>query len=356
VRARSPRRLVGVDAARGLALVGMMSVHVLPRVDDDGGTSAAYLLSSGRASALFAVLAGVGLALARTTRAGVLARGLVVAAVGLTLGMFDTPVAVILVHYGVLFAVATAFLGMGTRALVSLGMVWLVVSPFVAHLLRGRLPPGPGPNPSWGGLDEPVALLTHLLVTGYYPVLQWTGYLLVGLAVGRLPLRRAHIAMAVAAAGAVLAGAAKLASAVLLGALGGGARLDGAQPFFGTTPVNTWWWLAVSEPHSGTPLDLLHTTGTALLALGACLLLAARWPTPLLPLAAAGSMTLTIYTVHVMALGPLAGPTTTWDRPDVLLVHVVVALVVASAWRGTGRRGPLEMVAAQASRAVSRRG
>jgi hypothetical protein len=358
---RRARRLVGVDAARGLALLGMMSIHVLPRFDDDGGTSTAYLLSSGRASALFAVLAGVGLALARSTRAGVLARGLVVAAVGLTLGGLETPVAVILVHYGVLFAVATAFLPLRPRTLALLGAAWLAASPLVAFWLRGHLPPGPAPNPSWAGLDDPVGLLTDVVLTGYYPVAQWTGYLLVGLAVGRTPLHRTGVAAAVAAAGAVVAGTAKILSFVLLGPLGGAARLDDVPAFYGTTPVDTWWWLAVSAPHSGTPLDLLHTTGTALVVLGACLLVAARWPAPLLPLAAAGSMTLTLYTAHVLALGPLAGPTRSWEPGDVLLLHAVAALVAASVWRATGRRGPLEAVAAGATRAagrvaVSRRG
>jgi uncharacterized membrane protein len=53
-------RLLGVDAARGLALFGMMSVHVLPATDPDGTVSTAFRISSGRASALFALLAGVG--------------------------------------------------------------------------------------------------------------------------------------------------------------------------------------------------------------------------------------------------------------------------------------------------------
>ncbi|MEH3076040.1 MAG: heparan-alpha-glucosaminide N-acetyltransferase domain-containing protein [Quadrisphaera sp.] len=61
----APRRdrLVGVDAARGLALLGMMGTHLVSRTTADGGVSWVYEVFSGRASALFAVLAGVGLAL-----------------------------------------------------------------------------------------------------------------------------------------------------------------------------------------------------------------------------------------------------------------------------------------------------
>ena len=42
----------------------MMSVHLLPETRDDGTLTPAFLVVRGRASALFAVLAGVGLALA----------------------------------------------------------------------------------------------------------------------------------------------------------------------------------------------------------------------------------------------------------------------------------------------------
>src|SRR4051812_50038440 len=57
------RRVVAVDVARGVALLAMMTVHVLPGTDEEGRVSTAYAVASGRASALFAVLARVGVAL-----------------------------------------------------------------------------------------------------------------------------------------------------------------------------------------------------------------------------------------------------------------------------------------------------
>ena len=56
--APAPRaRLLGVDAARGLALAGMVVVHVTPGTPDDEPVPLGDVLASGRASALFAVLA-----------------------------------------------------------------------------------------------------------------------------------------------------------------------------------------------------------------------------------------------------------------------------------------------------------
>jgi uncharacterized membrane protein len=387
---RRGRRLTGVDAARGLALVGMMSVHILPPLDPDGSVSSAYAISSGRASALFAVLAGVGLALLTgrekppagaplaAARRGIAARAAVVAAVGLTLGGLPTGLAIILVHYGVLFLAALPFLGLRWRALAVTAGAWLLLAPLLAHALRSRLPVGPGPQPDWEMLvTDPRSLVELVLLTGYYPVLPWTGYLLVGLAVGRTGLRTPRVAAAVTATGAIAAAAAWGASALALGPFGGSDRLAANVPpgslvarlgleeslatsLYGTTPTTSWWWLAVVAPHSGTPPDLLHTAGTALLVLGGCLLVApvaARSGVlaagAVRMLAAAGSTTLTLYTVHALALA--AVPAATVDRGRLLAVHVVLALTAAAVWRALGLRGPLESVAAAAARATGGR-
>ena len=341
----------------------------------------AYRISSGRASALFAVLAGLSLMLANRPRGddppkpgarrGVMARAALVAGVGLFLGTLGSGVAVILVHYAVLFAIGTPFMGLGARALMVIGAGWLLLTPVAAHLLRLFLPPGPGSSPSLVSLAQPVELVTAVLVTGYYPVLQWTGYLLVGMALGRLSLRRTKTGLWLLTGGTLLAVGTKLLSVMLLGPAGGFERLtvppssvlagrDLATVLqtgtYGTTPSTSWWWIAVSAPHSGDPLDLLHTAGTALAVIGSCLLLAAalhgRWRWLVLPVAAAGSMTLTLYTLHVAALAAVrsamsdpdvSSPTVFWA------LNAIFALVLASAWQFTGRRGPLEGVAADLS-------
>jgi uncharacterized membrane protein YeiB len=118
-------------------------------------------------------------------------------------------------------------------------------------------------------------------------------------------------------------------------------------------PTTTWWWLATDAPHSTTPLDLVHTTGTALLVLGALLLAAGalRGRTGLLlePLAAAGAMPLTLYSLHVVVLAVVDGgdPLRFWA------VQAVVALVVATAWRRLVGRGPLEALLAALTRRVT---
>lgn len=394
-------RIVGLDVARCLALVGMMAVHILPSTRLEPGATEPvvdplYLVFGGRSSALFAVLAGVALALVsgRATplagpdlaaaRRSVAARAGIVLVIGLGLGVLDSGVAVILVNYALLFVAALPWLGCRWRPLAYWGVAWLVLTPVVSHLLRGFVPAGPGPVPSWLSLADPLHFVLNVLLTGYYPVLTCTGYLLVGLAVGRSQLLQRATSgwrpgLALAALGTVTAVAAKVISNLLLETSGGAAHLEipATSPVrgtpidtilvtttYGTTPTTSWWWLTTSGPHHGTPLDLLHGTGTALLVIGLCLVFAwatgrSRWGTAALtPFAAAGAMTLTLYTGHVIALAATRGSAP--HDVDTWVTHVLVALAVATLWRvvATARhltgRGPLEALAAMASAEAAR--
>lgn len=406
-------RVIGVDVARALALLGMMSVHLLPEVHEDGTLTPAFLVSAGRASALFAVLAGVGLALATggsrprlrpraRVAAATLTRAVLVALIGLVLATLSPPVAVILTNYGLLFVIGWAVLGARSRTLLVAAAAWVVAAPLLNHLLRQHLPVGPGAQPSLATLGEPVETLTHLLLTGYYPVLLWTPYLLVGLAVGRMRLDDQRTAARLALTGLVLASAARVVSDVLLrsrgwDALARSGPLDVMQPWlgldqlqargqYGVPPTTTWWWQAVASPHTGTPFDLATTIGSALVVLGVCLLLAhaaartsAGWLAParwlLAMLAATGSMTLTLYSLHVVAADQIAVGTDVdlSHRGRLLLVHMAAALLIAAAWKApvwtrwrarepqqaptgslprlaVGRRGPFEAAVAAAAR------
>ena len=126
----------------------------------------------------------------------------------------------------------------------------------------------------------------------------------------------------------------------------------------GTTPTSTWWWLAVNAPHTSSPFDLVGTTGAATALLGAMLLLSHLAAPRLLrraitlsmaPLAAAGSMPLTLYTAHLAFIN---SDYDTYDPTNGYLLQVAVALLFGLAWRATAGRGPLEsLVTALATRA-----
>lgn len=364
---RPADRVVGVDLARGLALLGMMAVHVLPAEDPDGSTSFVDQVASGRSAALFAVLAGVGLALAYGRRpslpragAAVLIRAGLIGAVGLGLGLLESGIAVILAYYAVLFVLAVPFLRAGPKALAIAAVVVGLAMPFVSFAVRDELPERDGASPVPADLTEPGRLLGELLLTGYYPGAIWLAYLLVGLAVGRTALQRTRNALRLAGSGAVLALAATGVSALLLGPLGGYAELAGVvrpgdgrtveqvvdAARFGNVPTTSAWWLATDAPHTSTPLDLAATTGAALLVLGLALLVRGRPARLLTPLWAAGSMPLSLYTAHVA----FVGLTETDDPEPYYLAQVFMALLFATVWQRHVGRGPLEQVLALVTR------
>jgi uncharacterized membrane protein len=137
-------RIVGLDLARFVAVVGMMAVHVWLYADLKTGEQLWFSGQfTGRASALFAVLAGVGVVLSTRTplRRGrqmaarwmLVGRGVALIAIGLTLGLLQPPMLVILVSYGVMFWFLALALTWPRRVLVAGGVVLVVAAPVLAE-------------------------------------------------------------------------------------------------------------------------------------------------------------------------------------------------------------------------------
>lgn len=385
--------MVGVDVARALALIGMMLVHVLPRVD--GSTGEATLLgltATGRPAALFALLAGVGLALLtggrrphadpslrRRDRRQIAVRAVLIVVIGLVAASWESHVAIILVHYGLLFLLALPLLGLSARSLAVIAVGWVLAAPPIFRAVitsMMRDPDHPAQTRLWHSpglpdlLTQPGLTALDLTVTGYYPLLIWPAYLFAGLAVGRCDLRRRASAWRLVVLGAALAGVSAAVSWTTLLSTDVVERLDlygdGEDAVRGELLTGTLLtvesdprWFLLATPHSGSTADLVHTIGSALLVLGLCLLtapaLTGRSRTLLRPLIGAGAMPLTLYVGHLAVLHawhsegwPLHGASAT----AIAGALVVAALVAGAVKAALGRRGPLEAAVHAASSAV----
>jgi hypothetical protein len=302
---------------------------------------------------------------ARAAAATLAVRAVLIGFVGLSLGSLladaDEGVAVILVYYALMFLLAIpAVLLTTTGLLVASGLI-AVVFPVLSHVVRRYLPAPSLEDPSFGlVLDQPIGLVDELLLTGNYPVLAWMAYICLGIALGRLTLSSARTAMMILAIGLASASAAAVTSWVLLVPTGGAARIMEESALSsgetwqtlqlgpdGTTPTDSWWWLASAAPHSTTPLDVIHTMGAAAAVLGVMLLLDSLTRPGLrraveigmAPLTAVGVMTLTLYTLHALYIGSEVAQ---GDSIPEYLVTVAIFLVGALLWRRTLGRGPLE--------------
>jgi uncharacterized membrane protein YeiB len=275
---------------------------------------------------------------------------------------FTSSVDVILVFYALMFLLVIPLVGLPPKVLAALAGGFAVLGPvLLVATARAGLSYADADNPTLITLvTDPVGLLRQLLLTGTYPVVVYLAFLCAGMAVGRLDLRSRRVAGWLLGGGIVLAVAARVVSFVLLHPLGGLDRLLAQQPGPPGDPTATtrllwdpaqdtsWWYLALAAPHSHTPLDVAHVLGSAMAVLGASLLLT-RIPAVrrlLWPVAAAGSMTLTLYSAHLLVLetGLLED-----DALALYLLLVLAALAFAVLWRRRHERGPLERVVSAAS-------
>lgn len=407
-----PPRLMGVDVARGLAVFGMIGVHagIAMSAESGSGLSPAALVE-GRSSILFAVVAGISIALAtgvtarptgeelRSARLRMAGRALAVLAIGLILELLGSDIAVILPIYGVLFLIVIPFIGLRRRTLVAIAASLALAGPTLFALVRVL-----ALGTSGSGVE--------FLLNGSYPLTVWLPLILGGLAVGRSALGATKTAATVLGIGLLLAvggyaagsavagspsawlvqdfsgfsaevtssGSGDGSSAVVPSSSVSGSDLSsGTGPVFGSdggdgssgnyldrlgssdvgSAIASAWGVS---PHSGGTFEILGSGGFALVVIGACLLLARPLRWLLLPVAAVGSMPLTAYAAHVVsfavliapvALAPGLVPFGTGNGTGFWLGSVGVLLVGCTLWALIRGRGPLERVTAWAARSVN---
>lgn len=376
---KTARRTVGIDAARGLAMIGMVAVHTLPALNPDTGEPTwVWRVAAGHASALFALLAGVSLAFLTgsrkrdtgrsrlRSRVSLTARALFLLLFGLSLNLLPIPVFDILPYYGLMFLLAIPFTLLSNRANLVAAGAFAVIAPFLMQLSLANFDYTPYFNADIVDFAlDPVNVFVDLLLTGHYPAITWMTFICLGLALGRMPLNRERVQVALVTMGAVVAGLAVGLSNLLLYRAGGMQAILAANPDMSATdvrwivklgpdpilPPTTNWWLVIDGPHTNTPFALAYSAGLAMVALGGFLLLsrtAGRW---LAPIAAIGTMTLTLYTLHMLFLATID----TAQRPGFwFFIQVAVAALVATAWMKALGRGPLETLVRIVCRRVSR--
>jgi hypothetical protein len=339
---RRRSRILGIDAARALAIIGMVMVHIGP-TDPTGGIAATlYGATHGRASVLFVVLAGLGVSLLAGDRSRprmrrawqrLAWRTLVFLPLGLWLQTLDHNVLVILQYYALYYLVAAAAAHLPDRALLLGAGVLATVGPIVYLAVWHAEPTWFAGDPTrWG--DPPAVLVRQLLLTGAYPVLTWSAPLLLGVWVGRRDLRDAAVGWRLAGVGTGVAVAAWGASRLLVAWLG--------EP----TAEPSWLLLVDDGAHSQMPLWLVGAAGSAVAVLGLSLRAAATLPHAVAwPVAMMGQLAFTIYVGHLLVLDRWPGYLERSQVGDAALSvarFTVACLVLAAVWRWLLPRGPLE--------------
>ncbi len=394
-------RIGGLDIARALAILGMYYAHTAPPVESSNNLiEVIAAIPHGRSSILFALLAGVSLAILtgrnapysgermRTARLRIFGRACALLLVTGILSLLGTAIALILSFYAAWFVCSLPFSRWSAKRLfIAAGVVALVGPPLctVLNWLFQSL--------NLYGYDSNY-FAVEVFITGIYPGLTYMAFILAGMGIGRLDITRRRLHGILIGVGCILMGVGYGGSWILTNALvdessmpwysgvpeGKSMILDGDLDDFDLSDVNfedfdlgdldakSWsfdnsdfslldssyqplhWQsipfpsagdFVVAQPHSATTFETLGSGGFALVVLGICLLLGGLARTVLFPLAAVGSMSLTAYSGHVIALGikPEWGYMTSWTP---LLILCIGALLLCSLWKLFFQRGPLE--------------
>ncbi|WP_137722984.1 acyltransferase family protein [Prescottella subtropica] len=318
-------RIVAVDVARALALIGMIVSHLMP---PEGAWGRVFL---GFPSALFAVLSGVSLAIMadRGNRSGgdelagirhsLMVRGVLLILLQQLLAPVSGTIFVVLQTIGICYIALAVAPRWRTRTLVVLA-VWLVAASAVIHA---------------------VASFTALPVflTPPYPVTVWAALTVAGILAYRhlLGSPKAQVWTLVVGAAVAVAGAAMRNGAIDYEATRAARDRNG---LIGVALVDP-------TPHSGGLLDTVTVAAGALAALALCLLVwrgPVRWTRPLQVM---GSMSLTVYVAHIVSAGPFSTPSAPTSLPVLGWTTIAVSLAGSTLLSLWFRQGPCEWAMAR---------
>ncbi|WP_370288448.1 heparan-alpha-glucosaminide N-acetyltransferase domain-containing protein [Nocardioides sp.] len=348
----APPRIVGLDVARALAVIGMVGAHLGGLGNDQllwWRPSTWETLARGYPSILFALLAGISLALLsgrdrppsdpdaiRRLRLRLVGRGAAIFALGAGLELLGTPVAVVLGLYGVVFVIAPLFVLWTTPRLLAAAAGLALLGPLAVAVVRLLSLGSDGPSVG--------------LVLGYFPITVWLVPVLIGIAVGRAGVTRAGVLRATAVGGVLLVAAGRLLATLTpaapdadpLAAERATSYLERVHAR-GSLRGLLHDWLAAGA-HSGGLAEILDGTGAALVVVALCVVIGRRAGVALVPLAALGTLPLTGYAAHLLVVSAvMGGPGGSIGGNAWLWAGTALGLVVGClAWALLAGQGPLE--------------
>lgn len=285
-------RIIGLDLARAVAIIGMIITHVAEL------TWVGKTLSSGIASSLFAVVAGMTMVVisdkpGKTTYLRLITRGLLVLLIGVALVSFAHKIQIILIIMGasmaLLFWVPKIRLQYQVMLLIALMLA---------------------------------AATEHSLVDIYspYSMLGWLAYMVAGMILFQV-LRNNKSRLIWGIGGAIVA------------AIGLYVRLNVETPLF---------FSAVG--HTGGLGNILLSLGASTAFVALCLFLGENVNAKILkPLTTFGAMSLTMYVAHVASAEYVIKHIVETSNVFVL-ISIIVGIVFAVVWAKFFKRGPIESI------------
>lgn len=339
------KRLLALDALRGLAVIGMYVQHFALNQWNDfvsGNTMILFMLCSGISYSLMMQSMQRRQIGAQQIHARVLARAAFIDFVAYALIMLNGPFGLVLQSYAMLFLLALPLVRCSTKVLTIICAASFLLCPPL--MLTGM------------SLFEKAYLL-YDLAGGPGSALAWLPVFTVGMILGRMDLRRPGMTAKIAITGAVILIPVKLFSELALphiydsfcnwlaGILTSTEMPEPYAPWPQNVLPPMWQMLFIDAPQGGSAFELLNGVGGCLILLAALLALERIAGFLLPPLAYVGKSALSLYCPQVLLAWIMmlldGDPTSVAQFP---LGDLVVALIlIAMGWLlSRFKNGPVE--------------
>lgn len=338
-------RLLALDAARGLAVIGMLIQHFALQPWNDfvsGNTMILFMLCSGTSYTLMVQGMKNRGNEPSTIRARVLARAAFIDVVGYAIMMLNGQFGVVLTAYAMMFLLALPLVKHTTKTLTVIAAAAFILCPPIM-LIGMSLLKGAG--------------LLYDIAGGPGSAIAWMPVFITGMVIGRLDLSERKTALRLAGIGAAVALPVKLFSVLALPGIyqsfcnwlvqfpASAAMPDTYAPWPRNTLAPLWQMLFIDAPQGGSSFELLIGTGGSIILLAVALLLEKRLTALFRPFAKVGKVALTLYCAHFVFAWVLmlfgANPSSLAQFPGGDIVVILITL--SAGWvLSFGTNGPLE--------------
>ncbi len=350
------QRILGYDFARGLAIIGMIFVNFKVVMVDEESSLLYNLveLLSGKASALFVVLAGIGMTLmhdgakrknsvelVRKVKTDLLKRAAFLFAIGLSYYVIWP--ADILHYYGLYISIGVLFLSSNRIVLQSVSAILIIGYSILLLFFNYET----GWN--WTTLEYTdfftlQGFFRNLFFNGFHPVIPWLAFLLTGIWVGRInfiDLKVRKKVLFISLSIYVLFKAISMVTVSALSALSPSEATD-IEYAFGTSPMPPLFFYMVTA------------SSLAVFIISLSIYIAEKYSNTLLikQMVSTGQLALTNYFFHVIIgmlgiqlfFGKLEHAFSIEFMVAYASVFSVVLIVFSHYWRRRFKRGPLEFL------------
>lgn len=350
-------RISGYDFARGLAIIGMIYVNfktVMVSDDSQGFLYHAVEALSGKAAALFVVLAGVGMTLmyqgalrknnpdaVNHVKISLLKRALFLFVVGLSY-YFLWP-ADILHYYGVYLVIGVLFLSVSRTWLQIVSIIIIVgytASCFIFNYEAGW---------DWKKLEYMdfftlQGFFRNMFFNGFHPVFPWVAFLLTGIWIGRIDFKQKKVRNRVLITSLSIFILTKVISFILVSFFTALSPSDAEEIYltFGTSPMPPLFFYMISGSSLAVFVITLSITITE------------KYPNALFirQIINTGQLALSNYFAHVvvgmLAIWAIFGELEKAFSIEFTIAYAtifcVIVVVFSHYWRSKYKRGPLELL------------